>query len=488
MPSTTKQVLQMLSKHSLYIMLVLGSFISLLHLPFSNDRILPEWNDESMLPTLRGGDNRTKRFKATTWEPPHPFNLTHCMSLRIKGVEETLNFEDNVHLLKPFAENGRNVRVGVSLYEDSNDFWSLNGNGYVHLYHYLEFILYAYTAMDQVANTVAPPAAGHETSLSESPVQVAWVHAPHFTRKELKGDKDTNQMIADLAFWQSSILGTTKLKGLEDNDDKTRAMHPQYTGKMPDGVLEWVREKKRQYQIPRNSKRRNNWSTMAEEADAVIFVNRHRCDHMALGVMHAKLSNPGYFPSEAWSKDIAQGLKDTTSSLEQKEKDKNKFVACYIDRQNNARRMPDEEHEWLVQTLTDHPDVSFRHLHMERYPALEQFRISHTCNMMIGVHGNGLSHMLWMPKGSWVVEYWWDTDFVWCYGVLALLMNHDFRAFWRGKPILQQRILDRDVSLQSELNEKLRHSKIDTELSRREFNEFLNNALAKFAKDQESKQ
>lgn len=430
---------------------------------------------ESFLPTIA----TAKRHLAL--EHSHPHKLNSCLNLRLPGINETLNFEDNLHLLQPLALNGRRIRVGISFFEDNNDFWGLNGFGVFHLYHYLEFLLYAYTALIQIANAVTPTDADPVTSLSESPIEVSWIHAPYLTREELQGSHAANQRIADLAFFQSSVLGATAMKGLEDNDDLTQAMHPSFQGKMPVKEPNMIREKRRQSHIPlRASVRHGNWRTMTDAADAVVFINRHRCDHGSIGQMHAKLADPGYFPVHAWSKDIALGLMTDTEAQFYKTTEKisqDKFVACYIDRQDSARKMPAEEHEWLIKTLSDHPDIYFRQLHMERYPALEQFQIAHTCDLMVGLHGNGLSHQLFMKRGGYLVEYFWDNDFVWCYSILALLMQHDFMIFWRGKPIDAQRIRDRDPRLSGELDRK---APLEPETARKAFTEFLEKAVTKF--------
>jgi hypothetical protein len=65
-------------------------------------------------------------------------------------------------------------------------------------------LLYAYTALIQIANAVTSNVTIPVTSLSESLIEVQWIHAPYLTREELQGSRLTNQLIADLVFF--SIL------------------------------------------------------------------------------------------------------------------------------------------------------------------------------------------------------------------------------------------------------------------------------------------
>ncbi len=41
---------------------------------------------------------------------------------------------------------------------------------------------------------------------------------------------------------------------------------------------------------------------------------------------------------------------------------------------------------------------------MELHTAVEQIQMSSKADVIIGVHGNGLTNVLWMPKGGLVIE------------------------------------------------------------------------------------
>lgn len=101
----------------------------------------------------------------------------------------------------------------------------------------------------------------------------------------------------------------------------------------------------------------------------------------------------------------------------------------YVDRQNSTRRMPQADHEGVLDIL-DFLQRSGRaeteHLILEQLSPEEQlaavagasvrlcmfsatlrvhcFQSSLIFQIMIGIHGNGLTHELWMPENSALIE------------------------------------------------------------------------------------
>ena len=98
----------------------------------------------------------------------------------------------------------------------------------------------------------------------------------------------------------------------------------------------------------------------------------------------------------------------------------------YIDRQASDRRMSDQNHEELLQMLVDLDSsgvLTFEHLVLEDMEPIEQVRAvadasvsrdvpqwqceTDSCDLtkvMIGIHGNGLTHQLWMSTKSTLIE------------------------------------------------------------------------------------
>jgi hypothetical protein len=121
----------------------------------------------------------------------------------------------------------------------------------------------------------------------------------------------------------------------------------------------------------------------------------------------------------------------------------------YIDRQHTNRRIPNEFHDWLVQYLQSHPSVDFYHLHMEQYSAVLQIQYAHQLDMIVGVHGNGLTHQFWMPPypSYFVLEFFWNYPFQYDYASSAMLMNHTYRGLYNGVILNETRIANRDSKM-----------------------------------------
>ncbi|KAL0959222.1 hypothetical protein HGRIS_014500 [Hohenbuehelia grisea] len=85
-----------------------------------------------------------------------------------------------------------------------------------------------------------------------------------------------------------------------------------------------------------------------------------------------------------------------------------RIVITYIDRQNTTRRLVDEDHASLIDALSQFArenDVEVNMVQMEFLSKREQFAISTRTNILMGVHGNGLTHQMWMRPGGKVLEF-----------------------------------------------------------------------------------
>jgi hypothetical protein len=93
-----------------------------------------------------------------------------------------------------------------------------------------------------------------------------------------------------------------------------------------------------------------------------------------------------------------------------------KPVVTYISRQKSRRRLTPDSHAKLVAALEEKAKkVGFELIvvEAERYTKEEQFAIAGKTTIMLGVHGNGLSHLLWMPATprSAVIEMFYHGGF-----------------------------------------------------------------------------
>ncbi|BEI89207.1 uncharacterized protein CcaverHIS019_0205690 [Cutaneotrichosporon cavernicola] len=114
-----------------------------------------------------------------------------------------------------------------------------------------------------------------------------------------------------------------------------------------------------------------------------------------------------------------------------------KPVVTYISRQKSKRRLTPDSHTKLVAALeAKAKKVGFELIvvEAERYTKEEQFAISGKTTIMLGVHGNGLSHLLWMPatprsaviemfyRGGFARDYQWTAHAL---GIRHFAVQHD---------------------------------------------------------------
>jgi Glycosyltransferase 61 len=194
----------------------------------------------------------------------------------------------------------------------------------------------------------------------------------------------------------------------------------------------------------------------AELTDAVLVVDRFGCQ--SGGINKPWSAYLPDFPAEQWHADIVKGLSSGGAIVEHTSSGSvsvallnstydDRIVVGYIDRQQTKRRLPDEQHAWLVEFLGTHPKVEFLHLHMQDYNAQEQIRIASRCHMILGVHGNGMTHTLWMKPRSYVVELFWAFPFQYDYATTAELMRHNYVAIVNGEVLDPNRVARRDPTL-----------------------------------------
>ncbi|KAG9043141.1 hypothetical protein FS837_009959 [Tulasnella sp. UAMH 9824] len=91
-------------------------------------------------------------------------------------------------------------------------------------------------------------------------------------------------------------------------------------------------------------------------------------------------------------------------------------VISYISRQRVRRRMIEADEAIFVKSvkeLTARRKWKFNHVFMEELTPEQQLAIAAETTIMIGVHGNGLTHLLWMPLTplTTVMEIFYPTGF-----------------------------------------------------------------------------
>nr|GAT47165.1 predicted protein [Mycena chlorophos] len=112
-------------------------------------------------------------------------------------------------------------------------------------------------------------------------------------------------------------------------------------------------------------------------------------------------------------------------------------VVTYVSRQGqeNGRRLTHPDHEALVlalDALAAEGECEVRVVQLEKLTLREQVGLLRDTTILIGVHGNGLTHQLWMQPSphSTVIEILIPQGYVFDYEMLARNMGHKHYAVW----------------------------------------------------------
>ncbi|WVW83994.1 hypothetical protein I302_106019 [Kwoniella bestiolae CBS 10118] len=118
-----------------------------------------------------------------------------------------------------------------------------------------------------------------------------------------------------------------------------------------------------------------------------------------------------------------------TCSVYRKKKDVP--IVLYINRQLTGRRLIAEDADVLEQEMENldrEGVIEWINAQMETLSRVDQFCLALKADVIMGVHGNGLSHALWMKPGSAVLEFMFPGGFARDYATVAELMRHDYYA------------------------------------------------------------
>jgi Glycosyltransferase 61 len=387
-----------------------------------------------------------------------------CITVRFRGDDHNYTIQDAMAVLtRKYRESPgpRQLRMGIMIMEDVQRFFPVrvrpSGNQY-HMFHFMELLVMTYAELHRLASTL-PMHAGYDstrtssktsstnpTSLAKgSPsISVPWIFSPYMTPSEVcGGPSEINCLIADIVLRGSnhsifqSHSGVIGLEGMENytfNYDKPK-------------------EKAVPYRMQLASHVYGESPYFANQADGVIIVERIGCP--SGGINKPWSGHIDAFPAYSWHSDVLHALGRTWFSSANPNSPSNtrKLVVGYIDRQNTDRNLPDEHHKWIVQYCESHPSIEFRQLHMEDYTPLGQVETASECDMLIGMHGNGLTHSLWMPPNRYVIELFWNFKYQFDYSTTAQLLNHTHLGIWNGKVVDPDRELKREPALRDSMKD-----------------------------------
>ena len=407
--------------------------------------------------------------------------LPHCVNFQIRGVHGILTSSQAQQYFAVRQQRQQeeekaqssfsSLPLGIVSVEDPTNFVSLS-KGYFHFFHFLEFAVIAFAELYQLSSqwSAAAPETARGQSSSSSPLAVQWWYAPLLTQTELCGAAHGMNCVVLQTLWRTARA----VYGLESNPPALQGQHEAYRGvlhkraKVDDNVF---------VPLPPNEAMARHQS-MLDQVDVLLYMDRVQCKREQRHRIHKIWTNYlDTFPAQAWHDTIQKAVAQpgvalssssvsndipsvpvsstssentTTTYSDNNDKDDNNknLVVAYIDRQRTDRKIPNAFHSWLLQYLRHQPGVALQHVRMERYSALQQLQLATQWDMIVGVHGNGLSHQLWMrPSSSYVLEMYWEFPFQYDYASAAQLLHHTYRGVYNGQLLNGTRIAHRDPTM-----------------------------------------
>ena len=112
----------------------------------------------------------------------------------------------------------------------------------------------------------------------------------------------------------------------------------------------------------------------------------------------------------------------------------------YINRQGaSQRKLFTNIHDNFVKYMNDIPDIEFLDIKMENYNWDTQVQVARGTDLLIGVHGNGMSHAAFMHPHRNVVEIFVPgTIFEWDYYTLSKMMGHEYTCIFNSRICIPQ--------------------------------------------------
>ncbi|ORY35913.1 hypothetical protein BCR39DRAFT_39486 [Naematelia encephala] len=111
----------------------------------------------------------------------------------------------------------------------------------------------------------------------------------------------------------------------------------------------------------------------------------------------------------------------------------------YVDRQGkdetewNDRRLVTADHEALLAILSQLERQGRARVTRARLGEMdkqEQFATMMDADVILGVHGNGLTHAMWMPEGGVIIELFPPRSFLADYAIVADVLDHQHYVLW----------------------------------------------------------
>lgn len=139
----------------------------------------------------------------------------------------------------------------------------------------------------------------------------------------------------------------------------------------------------------------------------------------------------GYFQS--LSKESSEGMVDVVHAYAGvKKRESKKKLVTYVKRSFPRRLVPEME-EKLLARIRELRGVELRVVDFAEMNFQEQIRAVANTDVLLGVHGNGLSHTLFLPKGATLIELFPSHSFRVEYRIFAKLRGVNYYGLTTGE-------------------------------------------------------
>ncbi|ORX33241.1 hypothetical protein BD324DRAFT_684385 [Kockovaella imperatae] len=112
----------------------------------------------------------------------------------------------------------------------------------------------------------------------------------------------------------------------------------------------------------------------------------------------------------------------------------------YVSRQSSNRKFTEQTHNALMDVLSHFEETGKAKIDYVKWEGLSkksQVKMSSDADIYLGVHGNGMTHQLWMPPGGKVVECFPLDTFTRDYQIIAEFLGHDHHLIWGNRVVPQ---------------------------------------------------
>lgn len=230
-------------------------------------------------------------------------------------------------------------------------------------------------------------------------------------------------------FLEEFILGWSALKSIDPNATFDTLIFPdtvhwQYVNDINKKIVELVCPGAKVLNKKKFDKLKKNCLIDFEQA---IFIDRMSCHELSevktynkMAIAHAPLIKTDYI--RELRDRIYKGLQ--TNEV----KDRQKTIT-YICRKSRRYLEPAFEKEFLEELQQKFPDCLIQPVAFEKHTYAEQIQIIRNTDVLIGPHGNGLTHAYFLPDNSLVIEIFPQGAFAMDYQLVSELAGHQYYAY-----------------------------------------------------------